>query len=447
LKKGKAVLLGAGLALSLILALPWLIPLDRYIAEAEQAASAALGIPVRIGDLRIAMLPSPRLKIDQVNIGKKTLLSAEQIVVVPALASVFSGIKTISSIKIIEPVIKQDAFDLVSSLSAGKQSTGPAPVNVRRIVIEEAMLDMAGMQLPAMNAELTLGEGNALELATLESADGKLKAVLKPEKDYQSLMVTANAWTVPVGPPLLINELQANMALHGDRLDIKRLTARLYKGRISGSARLRWGKKWQVDGRLKVAGLSVKEPVSLMSKATRVSGSLFGDGKFSTSARQPKELAERMRADFSFKVEDGVIYGVDLARAATLLLRQGQKGGETHFDELSGLLKVVGQHYQFRDLKITSGLIAAAGVVKMNPEKALDGVVDVEVRRSLSLAAIPLQISGTVDDPVVRPTKAAMAGAVAGTAVLGPGIGTTLGIRAGSAITKLKGLFGGDEEE
>jgi hypothetical protein len=59
------------------------------------------------------------------------------------------------------------------------------------------------------------------------------------------------------------------------------------------------------------------------------------------------------------------------------------------------------------------------------------------------MAAIPLNVSGTVDHPVLLPTKAALAGAVAGTAILGPGVGTGLGVKAAGAVDKLKGLFGG----
>ena len=44
---------------------------------------------------------------------------------------------------------------------------------------------------------------------------------------------------------------------------------------------------------------------------------------------------------------------------------------------------------------------------------------------------------------MVLPTKAALAGAAAGTAILGPGVGTSLGIQAAD---KLKGLFGSDED-
>jgi hypothetical protein len=45
---------------------------------------------------------------------------------------------------------------------------------------------------------------------------------------------------------------------------------------------------------------------------------------------------------------------------------------------------------------------------------------------------------------LVLPNKAALAGAIAGTADLGPGLSTSLGMKAGTAVGKIKGLFGGD---
>jgi hypothetical protein len=50
-----------------------------------------------------------------------------------------------------------------------------------------------------------------------------------------------------------------------------------------------------------------------------------------------------------------------------------------------------------------------------------------------------------VSSPSVLPNKAALAGAIAGSAVM-PGVGTSIGIKAGQkaddALNKIKGLFG-----
>lgn len=67
-------------------------------------------------------------------------------------------------------------------------------------------------------------------------------------------------------------------------------------------------------------------------------------------------------------------------------------------------------------------------------------MVEVEIKSGVSLAAIPLEVSGTMSNPVVLPSRAALAGAVAGTAILGPGVGAG---KIWWVIDKFKGLFGG----
>ncbi|MEO8417397.1 MAG: AsmA family protein [Methylophilaceae bacterium] len=424
--------------------------MSAYLGQVEQLAADKLGAPVSIDALRIALLPSPRLNIEGLVIGKNKEISVERVAVVPAITSLFSDGKVLSSVQVSKPVIHKTALEILSALSK-QPSTAPAAVNVNQIIVKEARLEWPGITLPEFNAEIALA-ANKPKSALINSLDGKLEMKLTPQnklqKDkLQTITLSANKWTVPLGPPLLIDQLKVDMVLYDNRLEISRLNAALYKGKVSGNLILHWDNAWRMAGKIRVDDLAVREPVSLMSKSTNVSGRLFGNGSFHASAKEPAKLADHINADFRFKVTDGVLYGLDLARAATMLLHQGQKGGETRFDELSGLLNVAGKQYKFNGLKVTSGLMTASGNVKISPSKNLDGVVEVEVKRSVSMAAIPLQISGTLDNPTVFPTKAAMAGALAGTALLGPGVGTSMGVKAGSALSKLKGLFGGSGKQ
>lgn len=440
--KRRAVI--AGSVLAVLFFIPFLIPMSAYLGQLEQLAADKLGAPVSIDALRIALLPSPRLNIEGLVIGKNKEISIERVAVVPAITSLFSDVKVLSSVQVKKPVINKTALKILSALSK-QPNAAPAVVNVNQIFVKEAKLEWPGMTLPEFNAVIAL-VANKPESAQIESLDGKLKMKLTPQDKLQTITLSADKWTVPVGPPLLIDQLKMDMVLYDNRLEISQLNAALYKGKVSGNVILHWGNDWRMAGKIRVNDLAVREPVSLMSKSTNVSGRLFGNGSFNASAKEPAKLADHVNADFRFKVADGVLYGLDLAKAATMLLNQGQKGGETRFDELSGLLNVAGRQYKFSELKVTSGLMTASGNVKISPSKNLDGVMEVEVKRSVSMAAIPLQISGTLDNPTVFPTKAAMAGAVAGTALLGPGMGTSLGVKAGSAMSKLKGLFGGSDE-
>jgi uncharacterized protein involved in outer membrane biogenesis len=237
------------------------------------------------------------------------------------------------------------------------------------------------------------------------------------------------------------------MMLIGSRLSINNYSLHMYDGEVTGKAALSWSKAWVMDGDVSVKKLALNKPRRLISPKTYLSGALNGSGGFSAKSSDVTHLLDQLKVNFQFTVNDGVLHGVDLVKVASLLIKQKVGGGETQFDRFSGHLNVAGKQYKLSKLDISSGLLAANGHVKVSPQKTLDGQVEVEVKKSVGLVAVPLNISGSVDNPVVLPSKAAVAGAVAGTAVLGPGVGTSLGIKASKGLEKLKeGLFGGDDE-
>ena len=444
MKKNKKYLIGFIAVISILIVIPFFIPVRTYLDQAERMASEKVGAPVTIGSGRLLLVPTPRVVAKDITVGKQQELKLEELSVVPALGSLFADTKVIE-IKVTRPVMKKAALDILSALSANDTapSTAPAAVNVKYVTIDELQLDWPDMKLPAFNLDVALTEENALESLTLETVDGALNANVTPKEGGHSIMVNARNWTLPVGLPVHINKAALEMHLQDSQLDIPKIDVALYNGTLAGNAVLSWAKGWRTSGKLQVNNLSVKEPSSMVSKSVYLSGNLFGNGTFSGAAKEASALTDNLSADFKFNVSNGVLHGLDLVKLASLLTKQSS-GGETQFDEFAAILNVKGKQYALRDINMRSGLLAASGQVKVKADKALDGVVEVELKQGVSLAAIPLQVSGTVDQPSVLPTKAAMAGAVAGTAILGPGVGTTLGIKAGGAVDKIKGLFQSD---
>jgi len=304
-------------------------------------------------------------------------------------------------------------------------------------------LDWPNLKLPALNAEISFLNNQQLSVATLESMDGALTAKVTPEQGEHLISIHVEKWTLPIGLPLLIDKGKLEAHLKADRLDVPHIEMDLYGGKVNASLNVLWHKGWRSNGKVKVEGLSVKEPSRLISKAVYLSGQLSGNGLFSSAAKDAERLMDNISAEFTFKVHDGVLHGLDLIKVASLLTKQ-TAGGETSFDDFSGVANAKGHQYHLNNLKLSSGLLSGSGQVEIAANKALDGTAEVEIKRSVSLVAVPLDISGTVDNPVVLPSKAALAGAVAGTAILGPGLGTSVGIKAAGAIDKLKGLFKND---
>ena len=431
----RIALILAVLALLLIV-LPFLIPTGTYLKQIEQVASRKLGQPVTIGSLHIAILPSPRANIGDLRIGGNAEVAVENIAILPQLGSLLSDVKVISSVELEHVKAQTTALDI---LSAMPKSQGQSSVEIRRIALHDVQLQKQGMTIPPVDVEATLGDGNKLQTATLKSVDGNLKIDITPQGEGYTLQLQAKQWTSPIGLPVVFDQLQAGMTLNGNRLNITSLEAKLYQGTLAVTGELDWAKTLHALGKFKTQGLEVSELIKLVSKSKSLSGKISGNGSFSVSAKDAAQFAEQLVADYQFKVADGVLHGVNLAKAGSLLLNKGAKGGDTQFDELTGDLHTYGKQISLKAFKVASGLLTANGNLQISPARLLDGRLNVDIRQSASIMTIPLDVSGTLDDPVVLPNKSALAGAAIGTAIAGP-LGTGLGVKAGSAFSN---LFGG----
>ncbi|PIX04342.1 MAG: AsmA family protein, partial [Gallionellales bacterium CG_4_8_14_3_um_filter_54_18] len=146
-----------------------------------------------------------------------------------------------------------------------------------------------------------------------------------------------------------------------------------------------------------------------------------------------------LRLDMPFSIENGVLRGVDIEQAATRLSKHGTTGGETRFETLSGHLVLQQRSYHFTQLRISSGSLAVDGAVNISPKKELAGRINARVNVMGASASVPLNVTGTVDDPTLLPTGAAMTGAAVGTVLLGPGLGTAVGVKVGDWVDNLFG--------
>jgi uncharacterized protein involved in outer membrane biogenesis len=445
MKKYKKIVITLVVVIGLMLIIPFLIPMQTYLRQAEKLVSEQLGQPVSIGSAHLFLLPSPHVTANDIVLGKNKEFNIDTLQITPTLMSLFSDIKTID-LHINKPVMKKAALDFITALSSNKQmSDEPSSVRVRHVEIDELQFIWPKLALPILNASLTLSTANQLEFATITSTDGVFKVDVIPNEDEQLIALNIKQLTLPADLPLLIDEAKFQMRLNGSQLAVPSIEIAMYGGKITGEANLNWTKNWKVIGKLHVDHFAVAQPSRMVSKSVYLSGNLFADGSFSSAAREAGSLSDNLQTNFQFKVNNGVLHGVDLVKIASVLIKQNQGGGETQFDAFSGEFGSVGKQYHLRNLLVSSGLLVAKGQVKVKSNKTLDGTVTVDVKKSMGLAAIPLDVSGTVSSPMILPNKAALAGAIAGSTVL-PGVGTSIGMKAGQkaddALNKLKGLFG-----
>lgn len=434
--KLKYLAIGLALLVIVLMIAPMLVPMSTYRDQVQQLASEKLGAPVKIDVLHMALLPSPRVKIEGIAIGQNAEIQLGEMEAVLDVTTLFDAVRVISRLEIERPVIKSSAIALLKPLVAQKNEAGT--VVIRRITLKQARLEWPGMTLPMMNAEIGMNDAGLLQQGVLTSEDGKLTIEARPQGAGYSANIEARQWISPMGPAFRFDSLTAKLDYSDQGLDIPSLEAVLYGGKLNAVAHLDWKKSWLFNGKFKTDGIEMGEASRLLSKNVSISGRISGSGVFSSSAKASDQLAEKLTLDYGFSVMKGVLHGIDLVQAASLFVKQTGQGGETQFDELSGKLHTTGKQIELRDMKVASGLLAGNGAVRIAPAKTLHGRVDVELKKGLALVTVPLNVSGTVDAPVVMPTKAAIAGAVAGTAILGP-MGTGVGMKAGALLDKMFG--------
>lgn len=432
----------------LLAAVPFLVSLDDYIPQIEKEVSARLKEPVKIASIRAAGLPLPHVTVDGITVGRTEDIKVGKVTVTPDLWSLLGATKLIKSIEIDGLVLTQKAIDKIPVWTKSDAKPGtprpPAPVRIESIRLDDAVVKLDKASFGPFDARVRFNSKGEPEDASIATQDGKLKAMIKPDKSNYLINASAKSWKLPLGPAIVFDELAIKGIATLNDANLSQVSARLYGGTVNGTAHIGWQKGMQLKGNFDVNQIELKQLVPLLSPGSKVSGRLNAKPVLSARAANAGQLANALRLETPFNVHNGVLYGVDIQKAAANLIRKESSGGETRFDELSGHLVMERSAYRFSQLKISSGVLAADGNVNISPAKELSGRLNAQVKAMGASAGVPLNVSGTLDSPLLFPTGAAIAGAAAGTAILGPGLGTSVGAKVGGWA---EGLFGKREEK
>jgi len=218
-------------------------------------------------------------------------------------------------------------------------------------------------------------------------------------------------------------------------------------GTIQGITHFFWQKHWMIKGWVIASGINAETFLAGFIDDKVTSGTLYANAEFALTATENETLLDRPYLSGEFRMEDGKIFKADLAKASTTFSKKGSHGGETVFQHLGGNAKLENNHITLTGVEIISDSISAHGNIKINPHDELEGEVTVALRKTASIISAPLKVSGTVSDPSLRLTNDAIIGGVIGTSVLGPGIGTAVGMKVGGIIKKIGSIIGGEDKD
>ena len=360
------------------------VPID--VAPYERAATEALGRPVKIGAARLWLFTGVQLRLDDVRVGETRI---GRVVAHPALGSLWGEQKRFSRIDLEGVALPQEAAGEALFARLKGERFG-----VERIVVRGLDLQ-GGLALPKLDADVELDPAGALRSATLRGPDG-LDARIVPKGEALQFEATAAGFPLPIGPDVTLSQFAMKGTATRQGLEIAEWGGALFNGGISGTAKLRWGSTWDVEGVVTVRNINA----AVFAPALLSQGNAEGTGRFSMSGPDPAKLLAASRVEGRFTVSKGTLGSFDLSRA--IQSRGKQATGTTQFAELTGQGSYDRGTVTLRNVTIGAGALNAGASADISKTGALSGRIIADVKTAAQTLSATLNLGGTVKEPQVR---------------------------------------------
>ena len=349
----------------------------------ERLVSEAIGRPVKIGTLHLSIVTGVEIRTESLSIGDG--IRAGQVRAVPQLGSLFAEKKAFSLVSIEGLVIPQG--EIGQALFGGLKGDG---LKVARVTVSKAKL-MGALPLPELDLDVAFGEGGAVQSVGLKAADSKLVVRIQPQSGSAAVEVSAGSLSVPFVPGMTLSDFGMKGTATAQELVVSAWDGKLLDGAATGTARIRWGARWSVEGEMRVRQMNA----SVFSPALMSDGKADAQGVFAMSGTAPDKLWAEARLEGRFAVTKGVLGSFDLSRAVQPSATQA--AGRTLFSELNGIGTYNKGAVQLRDMKLTAGLLTATGMLDIDATGRLAGRINADLGAQHGAIAL----SGTAKDPKV----------------------------------------------
>lgn len=236
-------------------------------------------------------------------------------------------------------------------------------------------------------------------------------------------------------------------AYENQRLDIATLELHAHGGQItSESAVVDWRSGWSIAGPITVSTVQLGPLLQPFLTENVITGEL--NAQFQTKVQAPTAdvLVESIGLVGDFYVSNGTVFKGDLGKAGTAVLTPTDGKGSTEFQVLSGSVAAKAGTLRVRNLHLESDSLSADGELRISADSHLNGTLAV-ASKGTGPFTMPLNIGGTIEDPRYSLSRGAMVGSAMGTTLLGPGLGTLLGMQAGRLLSVLGSLFSHNKEK
>jgi hypothetical protein len=380
---GKTVALGLVVLLAVAVGVLHVMPIDT--TDYERAATDAIGRPVKISSARLSLMSGLQVKLTGVAIGDDVKIA--EVRTSPSIDSVLGPKKAFSRIEVDGIRIEQHAVGsaLFAPIKADNFSVG-------RIIARQIELTGPLAVPKGLEVEVIYDAAGAVRSALVRGPEA-LVARLTPKGSSAEVDMTASSFTLPFAPDISLSKFSLKGTATPQGLSVSEWDGAVLNGTLSGTANVRWGDSWNVDGVVTARNINA----AVFAPALLSDGKGEGSGKFSMRG-QPGKLAGRL--DGSFTVSRGVLGSIDLSRA---IQTQGKQAtGRTQFNELNGQATYDRGAVSLRNVTLSAGALNAGASAEIAANGALSGRIVADVKVSSQTQRATLNLGGTVKEPQVR---------------------------------------------
>jgi len=352
-------------------------------------ASAALGVPVRAGSTHVELIPKPLLTVNDVAIGDDGAVKVQRIALGVPLSVLWQTPAEFESVHLDQARVPVAV--LLEALHAGSA----------KIPMKAGALTTSGLQviaeakplLPPMDLEARFQDGLLARIAGTGQSDDFGKATLDAQRGagFWQVSLGAQRFLLPLGFDMPLSDLTLGARLTPDSLSFTDAKAWNSEGELTASGAVSWSRGWKLTAKVKAKRVNVaKFAPNWMS-----GGFMDGQAELASEAATAAELYARGRMQGRATLGRGVLVGVDLDRVV-----QGRGVGDQYtFEALEGNVLLDARRYDFTDIRLSAGELAATGAFGIAPDGAVRGRFAVEVKAARMRLTGGVAVSGTAAKP------------------------------------------------
>jgi hypothetical protein len=382
---GKPVTIALLAILGVALGALHVIPIST--ADYEKAAREALGQPVRIGSGRISLWRGVHYEFRAIRIGERIRIAEAR--AFPPLDALFDQKKIFRRIELEGAAMPQDVLGEALFARANGES-----FTLGRVVAKQLKLE-GPLPLPPLDVDVALDATGLPRVASLAGPEN-LVVNLSSRGAELEFEMSASSFTLPIAPALSLDQFGMKGTLTRRGMNISSWDGAALNGSVSGTAKVRWGGTWNVEGVVTARGINA----GVFAPALLSEGRGEGSGRFWMTGSEPAKLASGGRLEGHFTVNKGVLGSFDLSRAIQTGGRQVT--GRTQFTEMNGQAIYSAGAVALRNVNIGAGALSAGASADIAQSGALSGRIVIDVRSSTQALRAILILGGTLKEPQVK---------------------------------------------